>query len=639
MYYNYGTSGFRLHHTDILNISKYIGHAVCNLSKKHSYSYGIMITASHNHHEDNGVKILTHDGYMISNYEEMYIETYVNDHFNKEIHEQTILENESISNKNNLKIHIGYDSRESSPKIFELIQEGCKECGLMVVNYGYVSTPEFHYILHTNSDSKTYSNHLKALIPFITSTSCTIDCANGIGSKVFESILIDEPICLKNIDWKIPAKLNTHCSSDFVCTYQKEPFEVKTNHELIQNIALGASLDGDADRSIFFSRNKANDFCLFDGDYMSALIVLYLDTLLKPVSECKSLNIGFIHTGYTNGACVKYIKTSYPYIHTICTATGIKHLHEEAEKYDIGIYFEQNGHGNVVFRPEIEETYNELKLIKQFFHPCIGDGIMNIFAILYILKELNMNADSWYNLYSKNHSILLKLDVKDKNIFKPTANELELVEPIALQKNISHYLELCVNTRSFVRPSGTENVVRIYVESESMFNMNKTTQNVLWQLLSKYHFHIFESRGEHFSISHIQMEDMNVQILNLLTQLTYVGVDPIESQNYLKNIYESLDQRHMIFVVKHDNVIIGCGTLLIEQKIIHELGSVGHIEDIVVDSKYRGYGIGKKIILHLNHLSKMMQCYKCILDCSNENVGFYEKCGFINKGVFMGSYL
>ena len=33
-----------------------------------------------------------------------------------------------------------------------------------------------------------------------------------------------------------------------------------------------------------------------------------------------------------------------------------------------------------------------------------------------------------------------------------------------------------------------------------------------------------------------------------------------------------------------------------------------------------------------------MECYKCILDCSDENVAFYEKSGFNRKGSFMTTY-
>lgn len=33
----------------------------------------------------------------------------------------------------------------------------------------------------------------------------------------------------------------------------------------------------------------------------------------------------------------------------VYAATGVKHLHEKAEHYDIGIYYQANGHGTVIF--------------------------------------------------------------------------------------------------------------------------------------------------------------------------------------------------------------------------------------------------------------------------------------------------
>ena len=30
-----------------------------------------------------------------------------------------------------------------------------------------------------------------------------------------------------------------------------------------------------------------------------------------------------------------------------CVCTGVKHLHHKAEEFDIGVYFEANGHGTV----------------------------------------------------------------------------------------------------------------------------------------------------------------------------------------------------------------------------------------------------------------------------------------------------
>lgn len=32
-----------------------------------------------------------------------------------------------------------------------------------------------------------------------------------------------------------------------------------------------------------------------------------------------------------------------------CVPTGVKHLHKKALEFDIGVYFEANGHGTVVF--------------------------------------------------------------------------------------------------------------------------------------------------------------------------------------------------------------------------------------------------------------------------------------------------
>jgi phosphoacetylglucosamine mutase len=34
-----------------------------------------------------------------------------------------------------------------------------------------------------------------------------------------------------------------------------------------------------------------------------------------------------------------------------CVPTGVKHLHHEAQKYDISVYFEANGHGTVIKNP------------------------------------------------------------------------------------------------------------------------------------------------------------------------------------------------------------------------------------------------------------------------------------------------
>ncbi len=74
--------------------------------------------------------------------------------------------------------------------------------------------------------------------------------------------------------------------------------------------------------------------------------------------------------------------------------------------------------------------------------------------------------------------------------------------------------------------------------------------------------------------------------------------------------------------------VIGSGTVFVEKKFIHNCANVGHIEDIVVNSEYRGKSLGLRLINVLTQLGKASGCYKVILDCSDKNIPFYEKCGY-----------
>ncbi|KAG0229355.1 Glucosamine-phosphate N-acetyltransferase-like protein [Actinomortierella wolfii] len=85
--------------------------------------------------------------------------------------------------------------------------------------------------------------------------------------------------------------------------------------------------------------------------------------------------------------------------------------------------------------------------------------------------------------------------------------------------------------------------------------------------------------------------------------------------------------------------IVAAGTVVIERKFIHELGLVGHIEDIAVRADQQGKKLGQRIIETLMSIGASVGCYKVILDCSEKNVPFYEKCGFERKGCEMGWYV
>ncbi len=97
-----------------------------------------------------------------------------------------------------------------------------------------------------------------------------------------------------------------------------------------------------------------------------------------------------------------------------------------------------------------------------------------------------------------------------------------------------------------------------------------------------------------------------------------------------KEIFEKIssNSNHFVYVAILDGRVVGSTTMLIEPKFIHDGGNVAHIEDVVVSKDYQGKGIGEMLMRSLLDLAKDNNCYKTILDCTDEVKPFYEKIGF-----------
>ncbi|XOU93913.1 MAG: GNAT family N-acetyltransferase [Candidatus Kerfeldbacteria bacterium] len=92
------------------------------------------------------------------------------------------------------------------------------------------------------------------------------------------------------------------------------------------------------------------------------------------------------------------------------------------------------------------------------------------------------------------------------------------------------------------------------------------------------------------------------------------------------------NKNHRIFVaINEDEQVIGLTTLLIERKFIHEFGKLGHIEDVVVREGFEGNGIGGALIEKAKKVAKKEDCYRIVLNCSDDNIKFYEKYGYKKK--------
>jgi len=94
----------------------------------------------------------------------------------------------------------------------------------------------------------------------------------------------------------------------------------------------------------------------------------------------------------------------------------------------------------------------------------------------------------------------------------------------------------------------------------------------------------------------------------------------------------------IVIVSKANDQVVGTGTVFMEKKFLRSLGTVGHIEDIAVDKSQQGKKLGLRIIQALTGISEGLGAYKTILNCSDFNIPFYEKCGFSKKDIEMAKY-
>jgi glucosamine-phosphate N-acetyltransferase len=115
-------------------------------------------------------------------------------------------------------------------------------------------------------------------------------------------------------------------------------------------------------------------------------------------------------------------------------------------------------------------------------------------------------------------------------------------------------------------------------------------------------------------------------IISDLDQVTNLLVNSFSSRYNNPPIIGTLSNSKSIFiVVEINNIIVGVASLHIIEKLTRKMGL---IEDVAVDSKHRGKGIGIKLIQNLTSKAKNMGCDKIVLSSSKDNISFYEKSGF-----------
>ena len=106
------------------------------------------------------------------------------------------------------------------------------------------------------------------------------------------------------------------------------------------------------------------------------------------------------------------------------------------------------------------------------------------------------------------------------------------------------------------------------------------------------------------------------------------------SRNFSKPVNPQYlsDPNSTTIVISIEDIIVGVASIHIIKKLTRILGI---IEDVAVNKKYRGKGVGKKLVERLILIGKQKNCDKIVLSSSEQNSKFYEKIGFKKKELQM----
>jgi phosphoacetylglucosamine mutase len=337
-----------------------------------------------------------------------------------------------------------------------------------------------------------------------------VDAAGGVGAIVLANILRDgnrisdlllskigiSEIVLANCPSDANVELNKNCGAEFAQKRRQPP-------SLTRDICAGndrvASFDGDADRLVYSYTHPKKGWRLLDGDKIATLFALFLNTELKNSSlKDASLSIGLVQTAYANGASTHFVRNVMPdsCIEIKLAKTGVKFVEHEAKTFDIGMYFEANGHGTVIFSAKavkILETFqpvtNRILGFYKLINQAVGDAISDCLAVETLLASLGMTVEQWDDLYDDLPSRQGKIAIADRTLLTCTEDETRILTPSALQEEIDVLVSQSgAQARAFVRPSGTEDAARIYAEALTKDQANSLAFQVAqaaWRFVGK----------------------------------------------------------------------------------------------------------------------------------------------------------
>lgn len=123
--------------------------------------------------------------------------------------------------------------------------------------------------------------------------------------------------------------------------------------------------------------------------------------------------------------------------------------------------------------------YN-LKHLKDCINQTVGDALSDLLVVELVLASRNLSVHDWNRQYTDLPSRQLKVSIKDRTLIKTYDAERRVSEPAQLQAELDQVVRAtgCKAARAFVRPSGTEDVVRVYAEADTQANADALAKRV-----------------------------------------------------------------------------------------------------------------------------------------------------------------
>ncbi|KAI9349697.1 hypothetical protein BDR26DRAFT_910931 [Obelidium mucronatum] len=501
------TAGFRMDASLLDPVMFSVGVLAVLRSKYHKgKTIGVMVTASHNPVKDNGVKAVEPLGEMLVQSWEGYATQLANaTHSADALLDviRNVIAQESIDWSQPANVVVARDTRPSGKALVESLIDGVNSLGGGIKDFGFFTTPQLHYVVRAINTAGTeesygepteeaYYQKLADAFKRVTNgyprlSPLLIDGANGIGAPAMEKLgkYLGDSFAyeLVNSDIATPEKLNHDAGADYVKVKIAKPPEL-------------ALWTGDADRIVFYFIDEDGTFRLLDGDKIATLSAEFIMDLAKQAhilvqredGSKTPLQVGLVQTAYANGSSTAYVKDTLQ-VPVVFTPTGVKHLHHAAEAFDVGVYFEANGHGTVLFSPaaikafktsvgatpEASKAIDALRALTDLINQAVGDALSDMLLVEAVLTYQQKSFAKWNTDYTDLPSRQEKVKVTNRNDFVPIKADTELSHPVGLQEKINEQVSKFNKGRCFVRPSGTEDVVRVYAEAATREETDRLT--------------------------------------------------------------------------------------------------------------------------------------------------------------------